>query len=99
MVDHTDRPWEKDVAADQPNRHMPNIDSGEELGLDVRVPKCGCKVCAATTDALELSNRTLAFEDYDDISLDSVDSLTEHQYFLCFSHVYAYALQDRCWGK
>lgn len=38
------------------------------------------------------------FSDYEDIHPDKVEVLSEHQYLLLSSHVYAYILQDREFG-
>lgn len=81
----------------QVNKHIPKEQGNDSLGLNTRAPSCQCAVCAAATS--ETLYQRVAFDDYDDINIDSTTELTEHQYFLCWSHVYAYALQDRLWGK
>lgn len=81
------------------NRHDPNLDSDHTLGQHTRVPACSCPICANISRGSEKLYRRVIFDDYDEISLDLEQGLTEHQYLLCFSHVYAYALQDRVWGQ
>ncbi|KAK6823805.1 hypothetical protein RU639_006242 [Aspergillus parasiticus] len=44
-----------------------------------------------------VSVKRRAFDDYDNIYLNSQDTLSDHQYLLCSSHVYAYVLKDRAW--
>jgi len=99
MVDHSSRPWETQVPKRQTDKHIPKVGTDDDLGKDIRVPQCSCNLCTAVNSNAETLYRRVTFDEYDDISLVSQSTLTDHQYRLCFSHVYAYALQDRMWGK
>ena len=85
------------MRAQFPNVHIPlsNEEYEIKLGLNTRIPGCPCAECKNVDSGVLY--RRLAFEDYD--NLDASEHLTYHQYFLCWSHVYGYALQDRIWGK
>ncbi|OJD34038.1 p-loop containing nucleoside triphosphate hydrolase [Diplodia corticola] len=66
------------------------------LGSKTRVPECECQAC--TNDGPPVDHiRRRAFDDYDNIMLNPKDFLSRHQYFLCWSHVYAFILKDRLW--
>ena len=40
----------------------------------------------------------MSYELYDEIDPKESNDLTDHQYFLCHSHLYAYVLKDRIYG-
>ena len=98
VVDHTGQPWENELADEQVDRHDPKVINDGSLGQNTRAPACPCSICSTSKAGSGTLYRRVIFDDYDEISLDS-ESLTDHQYFLCFSHIYAYALQDRLWGQ
>jgi hypothetical protein len=98
MVDHTSRPWEEEVER-EPDKHLPGVGDDESLGTNTRFPACPCAICSSGDNNAEKLFQRLKFDDYDEIPLDTDLKLTEHQYFLCYSHVYAFVLQDRIWGK
>lgn len=80
------------------NLHVPNVNVDYTLGQYTRVAACSCSTCFEVSGGSDTLYGRVIFDDYDDISLDSEQGLTDHQYS-CFSHVYAYALQDRLWGQ
>ncbi|KAF2109457.1 P-loop containing nucleoside triphosphate hydrolase protein [Lophiotrema nucula] len=90
IVDHTSRPWE----TDKEHKHIPAVNEDKQLGSNRRIAECPCATCRVTSEG---SLRRLPFDDYDNIAIDSPNGLTDHQYSLCYSHVYAYALRDRFW--
>ncbi|KAJ5956435.1 hypothetical protein N7501_010714 [Penicillium viridicatum] len=97
VVDHTSQPWRLDEIASEKHAHLPIQEVyGVELGQRTREPKCLCKTCQANS-LREHGIQRRIFDDYDNIDLSSVSTLTDHQYLLCWSHVYAYVLKDRVW--
>lgn len=76
------------------------IDPSEfyRLGSMTRVPECECSVCVNDGVAVDQVRRR-TFDDYDTILLTPDEPLSRHQYFLCWSHVYAFILKDRLRGK
>lgn len=84
---------------DDKNAHFPIAEVYDvELGQRTKEPKCLCKTCQANGLRQHGIQRRI-FDDYDNIDLSSVSTLTDHQYLLCWSHVYAYVLKDRVWGR
>ena len=96
IVDYTSRPWEQSGWGEA---HQPcNVDYEYGLGSKTRVPACECSECAKF-DATTLVYKTLTFSDYDNIDPIMCTEFTEHQYMLCWSHVYALILRDRVYGE
>ncbi|KAJ5178623.1 ATPase AAA-type core [Penicillium coprophilum] len=97
VVDHTSQPWKLDEIASEKHAHCPIAELyNVELGQRTREPRCVCKTCEANSLRQHGTQRRI-FDDYDNIDLSSVLTLTDHQYLLCWSHVYAYVLKDRVW--
>ncbi|CAI7586193.1 unnamed protein product [Penicillium palitans] len=97
VVDHTSQPWRLKEIAGEKHAHLPIEEVyNVELGQRTREPKCLCKTCQANSLRQHGIQRRI-FDDYDNIDLSSVSTLTDHQYLLCWSHVYAYVLKDRVW--
>ncbi|OQD98096.1 hypothetical protein PENSOL_c010G01044 [Penicillium solitum] len=97
VVDHTSQPWRLNEIAGEKHAHLPIEEVyNVELGQRTREPKCLCKTCQANSLRQHGIQRRI-FDDYDNIDLSSVSTLTDHQYLLCWSHVYAYVLKDRVW--
>ncbi|KAF7528155.1 hypothetical protein PCG10_001443 [Penicillium crustosum] len=97
VVDHTSQPWRLKEMVDDKNAHFPIAEVYDvELGQRTKEPKCLCKTCQANGLRQHGIQRRI-FDDYDNIDLSSVSTLTDHQYLLCWSHVYAYVLKDRVW--
>lgn len=88
VVDHSSQPWQL-YTDGEPVTSVYDV----ELGQRTRIPKCTCKKCESNPKAVQLRK----FDDYDDIDLKSRKTLTEHQYFLCSSHVWGFVLKDRTW--
>ncbi|KAL0258658.1 hypothetical protein SLS55_006156 [Diplodia seriata] len=96
IVDQTSQPWEDEIDQEQANMHWPGPRQEGELGSLTRIPACQCAQCEYEASKTSIYH-SLAFDDYDDIDLHATTTLSDDQYMLCFSHVYAYALQDRLW--
>ncbi|KGO42033.1 ATPase, AAA-type, core [Penicillium expansum] len=97
VVDHTSQPWRLNEIAEEKHAHLPIAEVyNVELGQRTREPKCLCKTCQSNSLRQHGIQRRI-FDDYDNIDLSSVSTLTDHQYLLCWSHVYAYVLKDRVW--
>lgn len=96
VVDHRPKPWAeahfKALEWDL-DRHISENTLGEEL----RAPQCECPDC--TQSRLSQVQGRAKFSDYDDIYPDKVEELSDHQYLLLASHMYAHILQDREFGK
>ncbi|KAH8708362.1 P-loop containing nucleoside triphosphate hydrolase protein [Phaeosphaeriaceae sp. PMI808] len=60
----------------------------------LRVPRCECKECKPTFEPLEVYAKH-KFTDYADINPKRVETLSEHQYLILSSHMYAFILKDR----
>jgi hypothetical protein len=79
---------------------MPIVQLKRSMGLiwgkRTREPKYLCKTCETNNLHRVVQRRT--FDDYDIIDLTSKSTLSDHQYLLCWSHVYGYVLEDRAWG-
>ncbi len=68
------------------------------LGSRARSPACQCDNC----EEYKLKNQPiipLTYASYDNIDPRRVGELSEHQYIICHSHLYAYVLKDRVYGK
>ncbi|KAJ6118654.1 hypothetical protein N7471_013274 [Penicillium samsonianum] len=97
VVDHTSQPWRLGEIASEKHAHLPIAEVyNVELGQRTREAKCLCKTCQANNLRQHGTQRRI-FDDYDNIDLSSLSTLTDHQYLLCWSHVYAYVLKDRVW--
>lgn len=109
VVDHTCQPW-KLKELKQHNLRIPNnTDIVKEeayhlthikvvFDLRTRTPRCLCKVCDSA-ESRQSTPITGKFAKYDNVDLRLSKFISDHQYFLCFSHVYAFVLKDRVWGK
>ncbi|GKZ86132.1 hypothetical protein AnigIFM56816_000983 [Aspergillus niger] len=97
VIDHQSQPWNLDVSEDEENPHQP-VKSiyGVDLGERTRVARCTCKTCKGKDPQRNNVDRR-AFDDYDNIDLSSTETLTDHHYFLCSSHVHGFVLKDRAW--
>ncbi|KAK7193192.1 ATPase family AAA domain-containing protein 3B 4 [Paraphaeosphaeria sporulosa] len=92
VVDHRPKPWTEErfkALGWNLDRHITENNLGEEL----RAPQCECTEC--TKSRMSQVQGRAKFSDYDDIHPDKVDGLSDHQYLLLASHVYAHILQDR----
>ncbi|KAJ5650644.1 ATPase AAA-type core [Penicillium longicatenatum] len=96
IIDHTSQPWKLKELEEEKYAHRPIEEVyGVDLGKRTREPKCLCKTCETNNLHRVVQRRT--FDDYDIIDLTSKPTLSDHQYLLCWSHVYGYVLKDRAW--
>lgn len=99
VVDHTSQPWNLEEIRGEPYADDPIQEIYDvELGEQTRIARCPCQSCEAKHAGLNRVERR-PFDDYDDIDLTSKKTLTDHQYLLCWSHVFGFVLKDRAWGE
>ncbi|KAJ0414207.1 hypothetical protein BJY00DRAFT_295528, partial [Aspergillus carlsbadensis] len=102
VVDHTSQPWylKGNSTGDYKDEREPPLPVtglvGVEMGERTRVPSCPCKTCHEN-ESHQHGIQRRRFDDYDDIDLSARTDLTDHQYLLCWSHVYGFVLKDRAW--
>ena len=75
-----------------------SISNAHIIGQSIRVARCECKECKTAAVSQELYLR-LKFSEYSEIDPVKVTELTEHQYLLLPSHMFAFILKDRAYGK
>jgi len=63
-----------------------------------RAPRCECTECEGLKGVKEEYVHT-TFGDYDNIDPTETKELSDHQYFLCMSHMFGFILKDRTYGK
>ncbi|KAJ5614475.1 ATPase AAA-type core [Penicillium herquei] len=86
------------VIVDHSPLREPDEDEDDQLGNRTRKPTCPCATCKANGPTQHDVERRL-FDNYDTIDLHGQEVITDHQYLLCWSHVYAYVLKDRAWDS
>ncbi|RAL09607.1 ATP-binding protein [Aspergillus homomorphus CBS 101889] len=59
--------------------------------------KPGNRIVCESPEPRQTTSLRTKFDDYDNLDLQSSKAITEHHYFLCYSHVYAFVLRDRAW--
>jgi hypothetical protein len=69
-----------------------------KIGAKDRVTDCQCDKCKLYNLEHQIFDR-LPFSLYDNIDPNGNEPITEHQYFLCESHVTAFILKERRYGK
>jgi hypothetical protein len=75
-----------------------SVGTDRKLGAGARRPRCRCDTCE--TAYLETTNYVmLTFANYDDINPRETKELTEHQYLICYSHLFGFILKDRVFRK
>ena len=62
------------------------------------VSECLCHVCLKTKQR-GVRPKLSRYSDYDDLYPETTKTLTNHQYFLCPTSVWAYVFKSRAWGK
>ena len=67
----------------------------DSVALDAR--ECFCRVCVKSKQS-SARPQTFRYADYDEIGSD-MESLTDHQHFLCPPYVFGYVFKSRTWGK
>ncbi|PMD37984.1 hypothetical protein L207DRAFT_555435 [Hyaloscypha variabilis F] len=70
----------------------------ERPGARARVPGCQCEKCEAYNFQTQVYV-PLAYEAYDDIDPKKQGALSDHQYFICASHLYGFVLKDRIYDR
>ncbi|KAI3321961.1 P-loop containing nucleoside triphosphate hydrolase protein [Xylariaceae sp. AK1471] len=64
------------------------------------IPDCNCRVCRIKgTKGQPEKTIVSLFEDYNDITMELVDELTPHQYFMCSFETRAFVFKTRMWEK
>jgi hypothetical protein len=70
----------------------------DKIGSRSRIPGCQCDKCQEYN--LEHQKyMTLTFSNYDKTDPTRAQDFSDHQYFICHSHLYAFILKDREYGK
>lgn len=101
VIDHISRPWEKYISKEEtlsPTIHVPCQGACTKFASNGRTPACQCPNCVAKRIRTRETQR-IELDGYEEIKLSAETELTEHQYLLCWSHVYGFLLKDREWGK
>lgn len=62
------------------------------------VSDCICPVCSGRQEKALETKRT-RFYDYDGLSIDVYDTLSDHQYFLLPKTIRAFVFKTRVWGE
>ena len=97
VVDHGPKPWTADEFDELPDWDLNRSGVEDVLGEDLRAPQCECLQCAQSRFLSQVQEVT-KFSDYDDIKPKEKEELSDHQYMLFSSHMYAFMLQDRTYG-
>lgn len=99
MVEHKSSPWEDETFTSDTTliHHFPWMPEDVKIGKSMRAPRCECNECRFKT-ASEGTYGEERFRDYDRIDPALTDELTEHQYLLLPSHMFAFMLKDRTHG-
>lgn len=63
----------------------------------LRVARCECRECKSAVDIHEIYTKP-KFSDYADIRPKKVPGLSDHQYMIMASHMFAFILKDRIYG-
>jgi len=94
VVEHATLPWcleDLDLA-----HHVP-VDHKSIIRQSVRVPRCECTDCNTKIGSQEIYAKEM-FSEYYDILPGEGQELSENQYLLMASHMYAFMLKDRAHG-
>jgi hypothetical protein len=71
---------------------------GYTIGESIRVPHCECNDCRATANQQAIRSQA-KFSEYDRIDPKADKELSAHEYLIMSSHMYAFVLKDRTYGK
>ena len=82
------------VAAEGEKPVLDNVNDKMAHGIST----CLCDVCLKSQQR-EVRRTTSRFSSYEFLYPEKTDSLTDHQYFLCNSWVWAYRFKHRDWSK
>lgn len=95
VVEHASEPWRDDMFDDMDcTAHSPVED--EPFGISIRLARCECEECKEAPTVEDV--HTMLFSDYRIIDPEHLDGLTNHQYMLMTSHMFAFILKDRTYG-
>ena len=95
VVEHASKPWEEDDDFTESPHYPPTED--DEFGSSMRVARCECQECREV--AIVEDVHAMPFNDYRNIDPRDTGMLTSHQYMLMSSHMFAFILKDRTYGK
>lgn len=100
VVDHSTKPWtERYFVKYGENVHWHlTPDSDDVVGEQLRAPQCECITCNDSA-IMGQTHEEMKFSDYEGIDPAKQEELSDHQYMLLASHMYAFILQDREYGK
>lgn len=96
VVEHASQAWEHDDFDKFEYRHHSPM-GDNEFGLSIRKARCECQHCqgaAVVEDVL-----ATPFSDYKVIDPKQPEGLTSHKYMLMSSHMFAFVLKDRAYGR
>ncbi|KAK3350266.1 hypothetical protein B0T25DRAFT_550200 [Lasiosphaeria hispida] len=113
VVEHESRPWESKefellhdwkFSVSEKDDHneksllgrMSRLSEKDGLGNGARSPRCECSHCT-NHDAGRGKYTPVTFSNYDSISPREMEALSDHQYLVYTSHVYAFVLKDRAY--
>ncbi|KAF2111085.1 hypothetical protein BDV96DRAFT_500065 [Lophiotrema nucula] len=99
VVEHASAPWHMAVVESSSStsintRWLFDFPDAGPIRSAVRVPKCECKECASSTPDQEVYTPA-KFSDWFQIDPKETEELTEHQYLMLGSHMWAFVLKDR----
>ena len=70
----------------------------QKPGASARSPRCECVHCVSSVDG-GISYPPETHSDYDNIVPSETDTLTNHQYLLCWDQMFGFILKDRNYGR
>ena len=94
VVAHEKTPWNFCDFSD--GHHTPRDFTGH-IKASIRVASCECYHCEELKTSQESHDKE-RFGDYHVIQPKSPDLISDHQYMLMTSHVYAFMLKERTYG-
>lgn len=96
VVEHASQPWGHDDFDDvfiDSHGHRGN----DEFGSSIRIARCECQECEGA-DIVE-DMHAMPFSGYRNIDPKQNEALPDHQYMLMSSHMFAFILKDRTYGR
>lgn len=92
-------PWYLDDFDGKPEVEPHHPHGHETIGESIRLARCECRECKESAVAHDV--HTMRFSDYHIIDPNEVEigDMTPHKYLLMTSHMFAFNLQDRAYGK
>jgi hypothetical protein len=96
VVEHASQPWEH--GGFEYHEYSPHCPTGDDdFGSLMRIAHCECQECQDTSVVEDVN--AMPFGDYRYIDPKQTEALTDHQYMLMSSHVFAFILKDRLYGR